>query len=289
MHLRAAANLIPAVLHARMALMPTQRDPSSSSAPSDKGSLDSEDHKAFNVLIGSFISSDIISCASTGLPPFLNINHALVLESLGIRLESLMGCRTSVMVLIFEVSSLYWWKKKAQETQKLSLRDLAERAAQIEKRLRHEIEDINNTLSTGGLSWNSSGILPAPPPTEISKVFALSAMTYLHVIVSGAYPELPEVIKSVSDTIITFKSLKDPRLLQNMVWPFCVSGCMARREEQELFRDLASAAQVTQSTLGTCFEALKIMEECWEARAINSCSIDWVSVMNKRGNYVLLR
>ena len=124
--------------------------------------------------------------------------------------------------------------------------------------------------------------------TEITKIFALSAMTYLHVVVSGAHPELPEIMASISKTVAAFQRLTDKKMLRNLVWPFCISGCLAREEQHGIFRDLISAAEITQSTIGTCLEAFKIMEECWEARKTCSCNYDWVSVMNKRGQYVLL-
>ena len=87
-------------------------------------------------------------------------------------------------------------------------------------------------------------------------------MTYLYVVISGAYPELPEVRESVSKTIDAFQSLADPTLLPYLVWPFCISECLALNGQYTIFRDLVSIAGVTQSTIGTCFEAFKIMEEC---------------------------
>ena len=72
------------------------------------------------------------------------------------------------------------------------------------------------------------------------------------------------------------------------VRPFCISGCLALDEQHGIFRSLVSAADITKSTVGTCLEVLKIMEECWEIRKSSPCNFDWVSIMNKRGHYVLL-
>jgi hypothetical protein len=79
-------------------------------------------------------------------------------------------------------------------------------------------------------------------------------MTYLHVAISGAYPELPEIIESVSKTIDAVQSLTDAKLLQNLVWPFCISGCLALDRKHTIFQGLLSAAGITQSTVGTCLE-----------------------------------
>lgn len=251
-------------------------------------SLHLEGDCAINVILGSFISFDIISSASTRSTPLLNINHLQVLEYLDISLESLIGCRNSVMALILEISLLEIWKKEAQRAHRLSIADLAKRGSQIQERLRQEIASIEDISSAGPSLCNPSGIIPAPTHPEISKVFALSALTYLHVVISGAYPELAEIAESVSETIVAFKSLKDPRLLRRVVWPFCISGCLALEKQHDFFRDLVSRAEITQWTPGTCFEALQIMGECWKARTTSSESCDWVTAMKRRGSYVLL-
>jgi C6 transcription factor Pro1 len=84
--------------------------------------------------------------------------------------------------------------------------------------------------------------------------------------ISGTHPELPEIVGSVSKTVAALQRLTDPRLLRNLVWPFCISRCLALEEQYALFRDLFSVAEITQSTVGMCLEAFKIIEECWKIR-----------------------
>jgi hypothetical protein len=194
------------------------------------------------------------------------------------------------MALIFEISSLDRWKEESQAVRKLSIIDLAERGRHIEERLRQELVDMDTLPETGPSLLNRSGVLSAPANPEVNRLFALSALIYLHVVISGAHPELPEIADAVSQAIAVFKGLWDPRLLKSvLVWPFCVSGCLALGEQQNFFRDLFSAAQITESTVGTCFEAYKIMEKCWEARKSGPFNCDWVSIMKQGGYYVLLR
>ena len=290
MHLGAAATLVPALVNARMVLITTD---SASSGHGNKSQdeiiLHPEDDSAIRFLLGSFISLDIISCASTRSSPFLELDHKHTLERAGICLEDFTGCRNWAMLFIFEISLLDKWKKEAEKNHKLSIVELTKRGAQIEHRLRERLADIEDEASTGGCSRNTSGMLSASTHIEVTKIFALSALTFLHVVLSGAYPELPEVMESVSKTIDAFQRLKDPKLLRNLVWPFCITGCLALEGQHAIFRELVSAADVTQSTVGAFFEAFKIMEECWEIRETCSCNCDWVSVMNKRGHHVLLR
>ena len=239
----------------------------------------SEDDFVTGFLIGSFLSIDIISCASTRSSPVLELDHKFLLERAGIDLEALTGCRNWAMIFIFEISLLDKWKKEAEKAYKLSFVELTKRGGQIAAHLREKLADIDN---------NTSGIVPASASSEITKIFGLSAMTYLYVVISGAYPELPEIMESVSKTIDAFQSLTDPKLLRDLVWPFCISGCLALEGQQAIFRDLLTTAEITQSTVGTCFEAFNIMEECWKARKTCLSNCDWVSAMDKRGHYVLL-
>ncbi|PKX88640.1 Zn(II)2Cys6 transcription factor [Aspergillus novofumigatus IBT 16806] len=289
--LRDAARLIPGLLEARTPLTKPKLSGSDYTNPPHHIETPSpDDHRAISVLLGSFISLDIIASASTRRAPFLNIDHAQALRNPCISLESIMGCSNSVMGLIFEISSLDRWKEESQAVRKLSIIDLAERGRQIEERLRQELVDMDALPETGPSLLNRSAVLSAPADPDVNRLFALSALIYLHVVISGAHPELPEIADAVSQTIAVFKRLWDPRLLQSvLVWPFCVSGCLALGEQQNFFRNLFSAAEITESTVGTCFEAFRIMEKCWEARRSGPFNCDWASIMKQQGYYVLLR
>ena len=288
--LRAAANLIPGLVEARI-----QSSISDSAFPNytccqHTRTVSTEEDSATSLLLGSFISFDIIYCASTRRPSFLDIDHLHVLKNLSIPMESLTGCRNSIMALVHEVSLLDRWKEDCQAAHRLSIIGLAERGRQIEERLRKELASMGTKLSKGIRVCSHAGVPPAPSHPEVSKLFALSALIYLHVVISGAHPELPEIAEAVSQAVSVFQGLHDRRLLKGiLVWPFCVSGCLALQEQQSFFRDLFYSTGATESSIGTCFEAFKIMEECWEARKTRSLSCDWVSIMNRRGYYVLLR
>jgi hypothetical protein len=239
------------------------------------------------VLLGSFISFDIIACASTRSPPSLDLDYKHILEVFGIDLGSLFGCANRVMALIFEIVLLDNWKRDIEKIRQLSVVELVKRGTTIEERLQQEIRDLEDRHSLGS-NQELSGSTLSTSQAEITNIFALSALTYLHVVVSGAYPELPEIAESVSKTITAFKGLTNPRLLRNLIWPFCVSGCLALEGQQSFFRDLVSKAEIVPSTIGTGLQAYRIIEECWEMRKSCSYNCDWVFIMNKLGCNVLL-
>jgi hypothetical protein len=229
---------------------------------------------------------DIMSCASTRSSPLLDLDHKFLLERANIPLETIVGCSNWVIVFILEIARLDRWKKEADKAHRLSIIELTNRANQIKRLLGDKLAEIENEPLFKNSLEHPSGMVSEY--TTINKLYALSAITYLHVVVSGAYPELPEIRESVSRTIVIFQTLKKATLLRNLVWPFCISGCLALEGQYTFFRDLISAAEVTESTVGTCLDALKIMEECWETRKACSYNCDWVSIMNKWGHPVLL-
>ncbi|PQE17551.1 C6 transcription factor protein [Rutstroemia sp. NJR-2017a BBW] len=267
MHLRAANTLIPALVH----LVETA------------SVTNSEDDSVIKFLLGSFIWMDIISCASTRSSPFLDLNHKHMLERAGINLKNFNGCANNIMMLIFEIAQLDVWRKKADKTQTLSLKGLVQRGGEIEERLQNGLADLENTTHSSISGGASSRVQHT---AEITRVFALAAVTYLHVVVSGAHPELPEIRESVSRTIGAFKGLADAKLLRHLAWPLCITGCLALEEEQGFLREMAMAGGQGMSS-ETCVEALKIMEECWSMRKAGSSNCDWVSVMNTYRRYVI--
>lgn len=265
------------------------RDRNLRSSEHIQNSLGAKESEAINFLLGSFIALDIISCASTRSTPLLDIDHISMLQTLDIDSRSFMGCDNNIMILIFEISQLDIWKTDANESQKLSIVELAKRGSRIEERIHRKIAEIENASLSRLSSKKDSRLLLISAYADINRIFALSAIVYLHVVISGAHPELSEVKEGVSKTLAALQSLEDKELLVNAVWAFCISGSLAAESQQESFRELFSAAKVTHSTVGSFAEAFKIMETCWEMRRNGSCSCDWVSAMDKHGRYVLLR
>jgi hypothetical protein len=210
-------------------------------------------------------------------------------------MERMMGCGNSVMSLLFEITVLDKWKTESLATHKLSIVELAKRGLQIEQRLRRELANLNSTQSSLQSSNRPSVIQSIPSHIIATRAYALAAITYLHVVISGPYPELPEIMNPVSDSIALFRCIQDdPKLLLNIIWPLCVTGCMANESQQSFFRHLA--ASFTQKTsggplppTGTFFEAMKIIEQCWHTRKTLPFDCDWASIMDQSACYVLLR
>ncbi|KAL3421436.1 hypothetical protein PVAG01_07881 [Phlyctema vagabunda] len=251
----------------------------------EESSMESRDDMEMQVALGSFIWFDIMASASTRSAPSFKLDHQRILDIFRIKLECLFGCSNRVLELILDIVYLDSWKKEVEKTRQLSMIELVKRGAKIEENLRQYIEGLEVTSS---LELRNDSRNMSAAQTEITRIFALSAQAYLHVVISGAHPELPEIADSVSKSIEAFESISDPCLLRHLVWPFCVTGCLATKAQQGFFRELVSRAGITCLTVGTCWQAFQIIEECWEIRKTCSYNCDWVFIMNKRSCNVLL-
>ena len=60
-------------------------------------------------------------------------------------------------------------------------------------------------------------------------------------------------------------------------------------KKARLFRDLVSKVDITQWSIWTCFEAFKIITQCWKARDICLVSCDWTTIMSQLRYSILLR
>lgn len=239
---------------------------------------------------------DILSCMSTGLQPFSDRSY---LDSgLGyIHLDQVMGCENWVMLSIMDITALADWKSRMQADGKLSMPELAARGLEIETRLENGLQKLLEALGDVPTqekpdidldleAYNSKHVI-----SLVTRVFACSALVYLHVTILGPYPELSEIHNGVSSTIAAFRALPERTIIRNLTWPMCVAGCMATGEQERSFRDIATVRNTDSLAFGSSSYALDIMEECWRMRkgnAFESGTSYWKSAMTSLGLDILL-
>lgn len=228
MHLQAAAALVPTIKADNMMLSATRLSPA---------------YKAALYFFAGVIAwYDILSCATTGLKPF---SECSCLDAgLGyIHLDKLMGCENWAILLIMEIAVLDAWKNSTQASGKFSMGQLGSRGGAIEKRVEDGLDENSGTLgrfTEHSASFNTHSLENDSKYIScvITRIFACAALVYLHVVVSGAYPEHLSIHESVSRTIAAFQLLPDQGLVRSLTWPFCIAGCMALPEQEDFFRDL---------------------------------------------------
>jgi hypothetical protein len=238
---------------------------------------------------------DILSCASTGLRPFLNIDYVDEDFFRHIQFDRLMGCETWLMRLILEIATLREWKLRLEATGILSTWELVRRAADIEMRLEASLIASSKQQDEATSSYGNL-ITTAPSVSEsyvkdITRIFAGAAMVYLQVIVSGPNPEIPEIQQGVSRTMTALDALKDKDLVRNLLWPICIAGCMAMSEDEGYWRDLISNVKWQKWSFGYPSKVLMVMEECWSLRKCQPktvLGVNWMTAMKSLDMRILL-
>jgi C6 transcription factor Pro1 len=235
---------------------------------------------ALDFFTTAFVWFDAISCITTGLRPSCpEWLSCLLLEEDGrFQLCKLMGCRNWAIVMVLKIAALEVWKTECQCNGILNVRELAGRAASIEKELEYELAANTKAVSK---DWKTQAV---------TNIFGCSALTYLHVVRFGAYPELPKIRDSVLRTLEAFQALPTVHWTRTLVLPFFIAGCMTMPQDERKFKEIACTA--SSQRLANFAIATKVVQDCWAVRRESEepCfrGVDWKTAMKRLGTDVLL-
>lgn len=246
---------------------------------------------ALYFFVGIIIWYETLSCATTGLKPLVETSCRDSNAPPPVQLEKIMGCENWAVFQIMDIANLSHWKTVEEANGTLSMRELVRRGAEIEQILEEGL--AKNSLDSTAFEQlsPSSRCKPNQNIPEVTRIFASAALVYLHVIVSGPYPEIPEVRQSVLRTAAAIESLSNKDLIGNLTWPVCVAGCMAARDQESFFRNVISDAGADVSPFGNPSKALMVMEECWRMRRGLTGrleGVEWLKATKSLGFDVLL-
>ncbi|KAG5936650.1 hypothetical protein E4U60_002404 [Claviceps pazoutovae] len=201
-------------------------------------------------------------------------------------LSQALCCQDWVVASIIEVVKLDVWKKGAAKTGTLSVVELVKRAHDIETYLKLRLQRAKEAfpwLYTERHLPSSLLHSTAPPVLThyVTEVFATAALVYLHVVISGARRQVPDVHNHVRDVITLFRCRCCAQALSSLCWPLCLTGCLAEGEDRIFVLNLAiSAAAETSGGVGSFDRAIYVIQECW--KAADRCSdadVDWTWAM----------
>jgi len=120
-------------------------------------------------------------------------------------------------------------------------------------------------------------------------------------VVCGFYPALDEIKSSVTRTIMAIQRIKEPdkgQLARSLVWPACIAGCLAEKEQETFFRNFIAAGVDSADGFGNCQTTRDVLEACWQHRWRNKTNVTdtiieaevwgWSRTMKHMGYDVLL-
>lgn len=249
--------------------------------------LSDGEKSAFEFFLGLYTYCFINATASLGLTPqsAQSIARVRALYHQGHnKLSTALGCEDWVMLTLLDIAVLKDWKQQKSKAGTLSLRDLNHRADIIEARLLNGLAKVAHPLPASASSIQEGKRM-------VTNTYINAALVYLHVVVSGFYPHIPEIQQSVLQTLRALEYMREHSRLNFPCWPYCVAGCLALESEYPRFRALVPPFEKGKHPLVMTRWTLDIIEECWKTRASQppgeeSCS--WVTAMNHLGTRLLL-
>jgi C6 transcription factor Pro1 len=200
-----------------------------------------------------------------------------------------MGADNATALALAETANLAVWKERRVRQADLSVLELVDRAKRIEAEY---LAAPSPTIPPATLYGAQEEDLSVRRRLT-ANIFRATAKVYLHSVVSGDYPQVPEIRSSVNETLSCLRQIPASRsalsssVLRSVVFGICLCGCLTDDydERQILLRRLEEEQE---EGVGNCEEAKKVMECVWakreEARgAAGNVAVDWRQVINDLG------
>ncbi|RYP85133.1 hypothetical protein DL769_001037 [Monosporascus sp. CRB-8-3] len=239
-----------------IAQQPTEVDPKFHKPPEDSSR---------DFFIGSIIRFHVLSAITREAPPSLTDSYRKLFKSGNspVFLEGVSGCENWVFDHLLGVYLLRDWKRRTRAAGLLSLWELTSKATAIndlEGRIASNFGDLE-VLREEHMQAQQCSRYDICVTTH---VFACAVSILLEVIVSGAYPQLPEIKQKVERALESFTYVGDPDLLGELRWPIFVVGCVVEVERYELIRRLVLSSQMIHSA--GMSDLAGLLEGCWKSR-----------------------
>ena len=244
-----------------------------------------EIQKNFEFHVTCVVWVDIIANATFGSPqqsprhfdyiPYLRTNE--------LKTHNIMGCHSSVMADIAEITNLTDWMTHHSLIKSLDTKELSTRTAVIANRLADRVRGLEKQ-SDLYMAKTEAG------SRSVTLQFAWAAQIYLHVILFGADAENPEIMFRVGRSLEMLEKLPN-WLMIRVNWAFTIVGCLAGKNLYDRFRGLVGRMAAQKQPLGMTWKGLMVMEECWRLRQSRpevSAYCDWREAMKSLGKRILL-
>ncbi|KAH6885192.1 fungal-specific transcription factor domain-containing protein [Thelonectria olida] len=259
---------------------------------------------AFKFFSSVLLIKDIIASTSLGRPPKLTMFHCELEPNGGpptLTTEAILGCQSWVFLILSDIAALDAWRKDEADVDELITADLSSRAASIESRIQAcltELDELESTRASKPRQHFEAFLQHTRCAcdmhsfnegcADVTRIWALAAHTYLRVVWGGWNMSDPQIRKNTMESIKIFRKMISPFWLRSLVWPFCVSGCVASQEEKAAFRAIGSSLHALQA-FGTAREALSVLDTVWSKNDdINESAWDIGQCLRSLGYAVLL-
>lgn len=247
------------------------------------------DQNSFRFFSSILVIDNILASTSLGRPSRLSTYHFEIEPPSNSNLqilspEEILGCQPWVLLALSDVAALDAWKHNDPHLDTFKATQISSRAASIESRIRLGIKGLDELMtgiSDPAQKWdvlvpyrhcNRSMRSHERELAGVTRIWAYAIHTYLRIVLHGWQMSDDEIRKNTLESIQVFKTISSPFWLRSMVWPFCISGCVALPEEREAFQTIGNSLEAMQA-FGTTREALSILETVWSKT--DTCEDSW--------------
>ncbi|EJU04112.1 hypothetical protein DACRYDRAFT_93540 [Dacryopinax primogenitus] len=225
---------------------------------------------------------DIFGAISTQtVPRFLSWYRALMkpkgvdingVELDAIGMDKLMGCDNEVMLAFAEIAALDAWKLEQPTSWSNFL--LVDMATRISKELLDSARPVMPPRAAAGVSDEVF------MRKQMSAVFRASAKIYLHTVVSGYRPAVPEIQLAVAETIACLKAINTEKKPydRSLVLPLFIAGVMTDDPVQRKFIE-GRLSNIKDLSVGNCAQVLALMRRVWQKRETDGGEVSWRETM----------
>ncbi|KAH8817350.1 fungal-specific transcription factor domain-containing protein [Xylogone sp. PMI_703] len=237
---------------------------------------------ALSFFTSGIVFFDIIWGASTRSAPLLHSTLELILEVHNVHIEALFGCQNWVIIALSKILELDRWKIDAEKSTSLSFIELVVKATKIKDMI---IAWLDGTAEQAeNENHHCNDLVDSISPDEVllvTKTFARSALTLLYVVVSGPHPHLDEIRTNIVESMKILETVANEDLIQHVVWPLCVTGCMVETIDQRLaFQKILENDGIDNLvTKEKCSTVMRIAKRCWQMRDDEGGCVDWTDAM----------
>ncbi|KAH8748165.1 fungal-specific transcription factor domain-containing protein [Diaporthe sp. PMI_573] len=241
------------------------------------------DQGAFRFFSAFLLYTDIVASTSLESPPRLRNYHNLIIQDDTpnqpcemLRMESFFGCQGWVLLIVSDIAVLDAWKKENKARGTFCLTQLTEHGSRLHQRLQSGLARLERE-SFKKRPFDITAVLRSyyrpdaahqmriDEQVAATRIWALASMAYLSVVVTGWASAMRTATSSIAVAMQLLYGISSPAVLKSLTWPFYVLGCLATREQEQLFTHMSSSMGALLE-FGTIGESMRIMKRVWELR-----------------------
>ncbi|PVH74816.1 hypothetical protein DL98DRAFT_537163 [Cadophora sp. DSE1049] len=224
---------------------------------------------------GALVWLDIISSITTGTAPDLLPCHSFVLgPGSQTRLEDTVGCENWVLLQMGRIAALYERRTKNSQERHIVSPELELMELDIKNVLQHALTQATPVDAR------------SDQQTLLTYMYTHMAVIYLHLVTHG-FSKLEDLSANIFEAMRLLQNELPTSTRSALVAPVFIIGSVARRGEEQFFRNVFSSPPLINPFFQHRGRILPILEEIWRRRQTRP-DLMWGDCLELMGNILLI-